>query len=875
MGCKMARKKSKDKETVPGQRQKTPVTGKTSSSKFSIVAIGASAGGLEDFEKFFRHVPARSGMAFILIPHLEAGHESLLPEIIQRSTSMPVAQAKDRVRVAPDNVYIIPPNKNMEIFGGVLRLFEMKKNVFKSPISHFFSSLARDQKETAIAVVLSGMGSDGTLGAESIKNEGGLVIAEDPEMARYDAMPVSVIKTGVVDHVIPVEKMPEVIRHYAQEILSQRQKEQVGQGSALQKVFFILRSVTGHDFSSYKHSTIMRRLERRMAVLKVRSIDEYVRCMEKNRGEVMILFKEMLIGVTSFFRDPEAFNVLRSKVLPMLFEKKPQGHNFRIWVPACSTGEEAYSIAILIKDYLRQRSMDHSVQIFATDLDEESIDYSRQGIYSEDIVKDVPKELLRRYFMKKGNFYQVDKSVREMIIFAVQNLIKDPPFTRLDLVSCRNFLIYLDAELQDKLMPLFHYVLKPDGMIILGPSESIGGYMDLFSPVDKKWKIYRKKGSMFIPQPPLNFPFTKTFRHAEGEVQIKRGKQPVFEEMIDRFLLDKYSPKAVVINEEGEIFYIHGRTGKYLEPAPGNAKMNVFEMAREGLRLCLETLVHKASQTKKEVLQKDVSVKANGGGPVLINVIVRPFSEPDMQGLFLVLFEEPLFHKEPLAGKKLDESFFTGTKREQELAHELQNAKVRLQSTLEEMETSNEELKSANEEYQSTNEELKSANEELETSREEMQSLNEELTTVNSELQGKVDELSQSHKAMKSFLDNLEIPIVVLNNECEIVRFTADAKKIVNLIDSDIGRPLSHISSKLKFPNLIEQAREVIRTLRYKETEVQTLDGRWYLMRILPFKSGKNFVEGVVMIFVDITEIKSLSFQLGEFHKSRQQGKGK
>jgi len=630
-----------------------------------------------------------------------------------------------------------------------------------------------------------------------------------------------------------------------------------------QKIFILLRTHTGHDFSLYKQNTIYRRVERRMNVAQLDTVPNYIRLLQENPAEIESLFKELLIGVTNFFRDRESFEKLKI-VLSGIIKNKSENEQIRIWVPGCSTGEEAYSIAITLRECMDEAKKFFNVQIFATDIDSNAIEKARLGTFSG-IETDVGKERLKRFFTSNGNIFHIRKEIREMLIFAPQSVIKDPPFTKLDLISCRNLLIYLNTELQKKIIPIFHYSLLPNGILFLGSSETISGFVDLFSMADKKWKIYKRRDSIYSAQSIVEFPISRAIAKT-NEIIMNKTEVKNITRIAEKVILQSYSPNCVIVTEHGEIIYIHGRTGKYLELTHGEAKMNIFEMAREGLQQELPALIRKVLASRKSLTATGLKIKTNGSFQ-LVNLTVRPIKEPAMEGALLLIFEEVLpEEKMPVSQKvhyeKKSEKIIT------ELEHELKSTKENLRSTIEELETSNEELKSTNEEMQSTNEEMQSSNEEMETSKEELQSLNEELITVNTELQNKNDELSVINNDMKNLLDSIDIPTIFLDNNLCIKRFTHHATKVINLIPSDIGRPINHIATNLKYEKFIEDAKEVLATLVYKEIELQTNDGVWYQMRILPYRTTSNIIDGLVVTFTHIHKLKS-AYQ--EIHKLNQE----
>ena len=841
----------------PVQKTRLPIV---KDSSFCIVGIGASAGGLEAFEQFFSAMPPDSNVGFVLVPHLDPTHTSMLPELLQRLTKMSVVQARQGMKVTPNQIYVVPPNKDLEILRGTLCLSDPStRQAIRLPIDTFLRSLAADQGQKAVGIILSGSGSDGTLGLGAIKSEYGMTMVQDPNSAKFRGMPTSAIDAGIADFILPPAKMPTQLlaysAHCTRKVMSGTPGWVERTGNALNPIFLVLRSQTGHDFSYYKRNTICRRIERRLNVHQIRDIAQYTRYLKQNPQEVEMLFKELLIGVTSFFRDPEAFELLRGKIVTEILGHKSIDSVLRFWVPGCSTGEEVYSLAIILREALDEVQVNNpKIQIFGTDIDSEAIDAARNGRYLANAVSGLSPERLKRFFVREGQTVRIKKEIREMALFAVQDVIKDPPFTRLDLICCRNLLIYLDGDLQKRLVPLFHYVLNPGGLLLLGSSETIGRYGDLFSPVDKKWKLFRRKDTGTTDQ---RWEFNSAKAHpADGgmltDVDIRTGRQISVAEVAERALLDKYAPPCVIVNHKGDILYTHGRTGKFLELASGRASLNVYEMTREGLRLELNSALRRCSQQKKAVTVEGLQVKTNGGYE-RINLTVRPLREREDQlgMLTLVAFHE-LVGQKALKGRKVAHPGKTSLKRIAELEQELRFAQESLQTSIEEMETSNEELKSMNEELQSTNEELQSTNEELETSKEEMQSLNEELVTVNSELQGKVDELSQLNNDMKNLLDSTHIATVFLDMQLRIKRFTPDATRIVNLIPSDIERPLSHIASNLQREDLTRDAQTVLETLIPKEVVVKTDDLRTFLMRMMPYRTVDNHIDGVVMTFTDI-----------------------
>ena len=609
-----------------------------------IVGIGASAGGLEALEQFFRHAPANSGMAFVLVQHLDPNHASLLTEILQRTTTMPVVEALDQIPVEPNCVYVIPPNRDMAIFHGKLQLsVPNEPRGQRMPIDAFLRSLAEDQQENAIGIILSGTGTDGTLGLRAILGAGGVTLVQDPATAKYDGMPSSAIQAGYATHVLPVDKMPEALLAGARTFAVRTEiPNEPKAASGMNRILMQLRTSTGHDFSLYKKSTIGRRIERRMSQHNIEDTDVYARYLKENPAEVHTLFKELLINVTNFFRDAEAFAALEKDILPQLCKDKPDDYLFRVWVAGCATGEEAYSIAILLRELMDQSHQEFKVQIYSTDLDDDAIAIARAGVYPPNIAQDVTPERLRRFFIKEDAGYRVKKEIREMVVFAIQNVIKDPPFTKLDLLSCRNLMIYLEPELQNRLIPAFHYALKPGGVLFLSPSESIGNHTELFSSLNRKWKFYRATHSITSSRAAMANVLSWAAETAgkASEVAISKPKETNFAELTRRVLVQYFAPASVVTDLKGDILYVHGETGKYLRPAPGQASLNIVEMAREGLELELRAAIRLAASEGMPTLNREIQVKTNGGFTT-VSLSVRPLPDlDDSQNLLLVSFQD-------------------------------------------------------------------------------------------------------------------------------------------------------------------------------------------------------------------------------------------
>jgi two-component system CheB/CheR fusion protein len=828
-----------------------------------VAGIVASAGGLDAFKKLFAAMPQDTGIAFVLVPHLDPGHQSLMADLLARHTTMPVVEASNDMPVLADHVYVIPPNKYMTIRGGILRLTgPIERLTSQTSIDLFLRSLADDQRERSICIILSGTGSHGSLGLKAVKAAGGMAMVQDPATAAYERMPQSAVATGLADYVLPVEEMPEVLVGYVGHAYlngGARVEPPAEEADQFVQILALLRARSGFDFRAYRKRMLMRRIERRMGLVHLDSIPEYVKLLQEHPEELHLLVKDLFISVTSFFRDPEAFQQLASQVLAPFVQSKEDHAVIRVWVPGCATGEEPYSIGMLLLEALEAAHKSCRVQIFATDVDQDTLAVARKGIYPDTISADVSPGRLKWFFTKVDEqSYQVSKSLRETATFAVQNLINDAPFTKLDLISCRNLLIYLEPDVQKKVVALFHFALNTDGFLFLGPSETIGRHPDLFESVSRKWRIYRRIG----PQRPhlVEFPIGAGSQTAEsGRLPGAAAKyQPInFAEVAQRVLLDQFAPAAVLINRRNEILYYFGPCARYLEFPTGEPTYNLIRMAREGLRTRLRAALEQALGENQIVTLTDVQVKRNSRfHPACVTI--RPIHLPKAaEGLLLVTFADETPSAPPASAPPSALPVEDGYESKfQQLEFELKATREDLQSTIEELESSNEELKASNEESVSMNEELQSANEELESSKEELQSLNEELVTVNHELHETVDELETANNDLTNLLKSTDIATIFLDTEFRIKLFTPAAIKLFNLMTSDLGRPLSDIRPRFSDASLLTDAVQVVQQLTPREQEVAGTDGGWWHRRIMPYLTRDNRIEGVVITFVDITERK-------------------
>jgi len=841
---------------------------KPQSDVFPIVGIGASAGGLEAFEQFLVNVPDNSGMAYVVIQHLDPTQKGMLPELLQRTSRMTVIQVKDGMKIKPNCVYVIPPNKTMSILKGLLYLFDpVEMRGLRLPIDAFFNSLADDLQDMAVGVILSGMGSDGSLGLRAIKEKNGIVMVQEPASAKFDSMPRHAIESVQVDIQATASELPGKLITFLNHIpiVKSIMDTEIRDQSSLEKIIIILRSQTGNDFSLYKKNTVYRRIERRMSVHKIDKIISYVRLLQENPKEVDILFKELLIGVTNFFRDMPVWDKLAETIMPALISNAAGNSTLRAWVPGCSTGEEAYSLAIVFKEAMDKiRPLKGiSLQIFATDLDNEAIETARKGLFPSNIIANVSQQRLNRFFSTTDEGYRINTEIREMVVFAKHNIILHPPFTNIDILTCRNLLIYMDVELQKKILGLFYYSLNQYGYLVLGSAETLGSQGHFFSAEDNKLKIFKRVLTNGSPDL-FDFPSSFSRSHQSNiEKHVPIPSPQNIQNLADQILLQNFSPPGVLVNDRGDIIYISGRTGKYLEPAVGKANMNIFAMLREGLRNEFPASFRQAIMKKECVIMHGVTVGTNEGS-LSLNISIQWLDHPEpLKGMVMIIFSDLPKIAVVKSTKAKGENGLVSTKYS-ELEQELQNMREEMRSTLEEMQTSQEEQKSTNEELQSTNEELQSTNEELTTSKEEMQSLNEELQTVNAELQSKVDEFTRVNNDMKNLLNSTDIATLFLDKNLNIRRFTNQATKIFKLIKSDIGRPITDQTSNLIYPELAADAHEVLRTLVYLEKQISTSDGQWFSIRIMPYRTFDDRIDGLVITLINISDLKLMEVELRE-----------
>ena len=846
---------------VPRSKAKPTAKPPSTSEDFPVVGVGASAGGLEAFGKLIGNIPPQTGMAFVLVQHLDPTHASNMVGLLKRFTSIPVHEVTDNIKLEPDNVYMIPPNSSMTITDHTLKLAAQTEHAgIIHSIDMFFQSMAADLKEKAICIILSGTGTDGTMGARAIKEQEGMVMVQAPDTAGYDGMPQAAISAGLADFVLKPEDMPERLIEYVRKYYGKRTarlRDAVKDPAGMANILALVRTRTKHDFTGYKQSTIYRRIERRMGINKIDNLRDYFKFLREHPAEAEALAKDFLINVTSFFRDPESFEGLKAH-LKKLIENKPAGAEIRAWVPGCSTGEEAYSIVIIIEEALEELKKYNVVQVFGTDLDREAINAARAGVYPAAITDVVNEERLKKFFVKKDGFYQIKRAIREKLVFAEQDITGDPPFTRMDLISARNLLIYFDSDLQKRLIPLMHYALNPGGLLFLGTAETVGEFSRLFTQVERKYKIYKVADK--DKRTPVVFRAAPVL-HGAGETQNISGQinaRPVPGARTAEQILLEALPASVLVDASFQVIYSHGNTRKYLGVPEGIPNTNLTEVVHPELRASLSAMLHEAVSRHHEVMREGGRVKLNGSTQA-IRITVKPVAQPgpgEPSGRIIVTFQDLPEQKRP------HRKGAAGDSRVADLEKELKYTKENLRSTIEQMETTNEELRSANEEYQSTNEELQSTNEELETSREELQSVNEELNTVNAEYQSKNEELSTANDDMKNLLNSIPVATIYLDNNLKVQRFTPAATNVFNFIATDIDRPISHITSKIGDIDITEKAEKVLDSLIPVQDVIQSKENKLYAMRIFPYRTSDNAIAGVVLTFMDISEHEKVKVAL-------------
>lgn len=850
------------------QEPSAPPPDAASHLPFPTVGIGASAGGLEAVTELLEHLPTDPGMAFLLVLHLQAHVKSHLAEVLARLTPMRVVEAVEGMPLEPNRIHLIPPNKTMTLTDSKLTLEPRPPHGLHMPIDHLFRSLAEVQKSRAIGVLLSGEGSDGTLGFHAIKAAGGVTFAQDDKTAKHDAMPRSAVNEGSVDYVLsPAQIARELLRlnrHPYTQGTAVEAPSDAHEEEQIEEALALLHSSMGVDFTHYKRSTIKRRILRRMALRGLERIDDYVRLLKRDAAELESLFQDFLIRVTQFFRDPEAFEALKEKVFPSMVQGRPAGLPIRIWVVGCSTGEEVYSIAICLLEYLGNRHDAASIKILATDINEAALDRARAGIYVDNIEIDVSAERLQRFFVRVNGHYQINKSVRDLCVFSRHNVLNDPPFSHLDMVSCRNVLIYMDVTLQKRVLPILHYALNPDGALFLGGSENVGTFGEMFVPIDSPYRIFRKRPA------PLGVPLEFAAYVAQDRHMRRAGREQGaalwsaldVQREADRVVLARYAPVGVVIDEMNTVVQFRGRTAPFLEPAPGMASLDVMRMLREGLLAEVRAAVTHAKVQNTAVTREAALLDGDHRQPVGIEVI--PFKVPPsgVRFFLILFFERPAAPAPapaaPAAAATVGDVLQATPSEPQvgQLQQELTALRDYLQSVIEEQESTNEELKSANEEILSANEELQSTNEELQTAKEEAQSANEELATVNDELRHRNAELGQVNNDLVNLLSGVNIPIVMVSRDLRIRRFTPLAEKLFNLIPTDTGRPISDIKPNLQVDDLAQQIVRVIDTLTPHESEVQDKNGRWHSLRIRPYVTLDNKIDGASVVLLDIDTFK-------------------
>lgn len=864
---------SRGKSVATGARVTSSVSERASSTSFPIVGVGASAGGLEAFIQLLEALPSNTGMAFVLIQHLDRTQPSFLAEAIAKATTMTVTQARDGEPVEPNHIYVIPPNADLAILHGSLTLLTRRDEPGRLhlPIDFFLRSLAEERGSHAIGVILSGTASDGTEGLRAIKREDGITFAQDPRSAAFDDMPRNAIEAGVVDCCLELPELArELVRLSLHPYVSAAELQGPDDEATLNKIFVIVRNAVGIDFSEYKAPTFERRLARRIALRKAQGIQDYLELLQEDPTEVASLYEDTLIHVTSFFRDPEVFESLKAHAFPEILTHKSSGEPVRLWVAGCSTGEEVYSLAMNLLEFLDSSLRQHPVQLFGSDISEKAIEKARQGIFLHDAMKDVSDERRKRFFTKTETGYRINKSVRDLCVFARHDLARDPPFSKLDLVSCRNVLIYFGQALQKRVIPIFHYALNPGGFLLLGRTENISGFSKLFSPLGGASKVFARTSATSA----LRFAARSEVRVVPAKV-IPRGRveypRPSVDlaKHLDQVLATRYSPPGVLVNEKMEVLRFHGATGAYLRPAPGEPQSNVIKMLRGGLVVELRAAMARAKAQMAPVRSEGIEVDQDGFSKTC-DLVVLPLTglHDPHEPLFVILFEEATSSGQTEEVRKLASRPDTpdDALRVNKLEQKLAATEEYLQSLIDDQDKTNDYLNAANEELVSGNEELQSMNEELETAKEELQSTNEELTTVNDELHTRNHELGAVNSDLLNLLSTVDVPVLILDVHRRIRRFTPKARGILNILPSDIGRPLDDIKPNLQVDNLEQRIAEVIDTITVHESEVQARDGRWYRMQIRPYKTVDNKIDGATLSLIDIDGLKR---QVDEMEKAK------
>jgi two-component system CheB/CheR fusion protein len=840
------------------------------SKELFCVGIGASAGGLEAIETFFTHLPEKPDLAFVIVQHLSPDYKSLMGELLSRYTKLSIHRVEDGIQVEANNIYLIPPRKNMTVYDKRLYLTEQTKSHNPNlPIDIFFRSMAQDFGKNAIGIVLSGTGSDGSLGIKAIKEQGGMIMAQNEESAKFDGMPRSSIATGMVDYILPPDEMPETLLKFVKHphiVKPETKPKDLSSDESLLKILQIVRNRVGVDFTFYKPNTILRRLEKRLGINQIDTFKEYLDFLEHSPKEAHILYKDLLIGVTQFFRDQEAFTIVKNKVLPLVFDPQNQINEARIWCAGCSTGEEAYSLAMLMSEYLEEQKYDLDIKIFATDLDKEHLEQASAGIYPESIITDVSPERLDKYFIKTPSGYQVNEKIRRMVIYAQQNIIKDPPFSKIHLITCRNMLIYLNQEMQRKILSMFYYSLVPEGALFLGSSESLGEMSEGFEVLSNKWKIFKQKTG-FKPPYITNYMLPLSKQHKPGlprqNFDYLFADHHSIRDNVLTDMLEAILPPSLIINEEFKIVHLFKDVNDFISLPTGKATFDVLSMVSKDLSVVIGSMLNKVMKEGKDVFFNDVKLKNKKNR---VNLSAKPITDKATKKRYIILSFEKASEKDvqPLASKDFDIKSEI-TERYSGLEKELQFTKENLQATIEELETSNEEL-------QSTNEELVASNEELQSTNEELQSVNEELYTVNTEYQNKIEELTQLNNDMNNLLRNTNIGILYLDRKLQIRKYTPLITRVINVMDMDIGRPIKHISLNVDYKGFADDVKEVRDTLEIIEKEVKDEQGNWNLVRIQPYRTLENAVDGITISINDISRLMDSKEKYAELFNSMGQG---